>query len=224
MIDLQNLVLTFPDGNTRITAVNNVSLTVPDGTVTGITGPSGSGKSSLLAMASSLILPDSGEVFIDGVKTSSLDMKGNTALRAEKIGIIFQQPNLIPSLTAVEQIYAVAASEGISRAERKELHKEAVKLLEVVGLASQQDKRPHQLSGGQKQRINIARALIKKPSALIVDEPTSALDKTRGEEIIDLIMKLTKEYGTATLLVTHDQTHLPLMDEVHIMVDGSFTS
>lgn len=224
MIDLKNIVLTFPDGDSRVTAVNNVSLTVPNGKVAGITGPSGSGKSSLLAVAAKLITPDSGEVMINGISTNGMTQKEATALRHTQIGIVFQQANLIPSLTATEQVFATLATENkASKAVKAEWRSKALELLDAVGLADYAHKRPHQLSGGQKQRVNIARAMMGEPSVLIVDEPTSALDQERGREIIGLIMELTAQYNTATMCVTHDQSHLPFMDAVYTMIDGSFT-
>lgn len=220
MIELKNITLTYPDGNNVLKAVDDASFTVGKGKITGITGPSGSGKSSLLAVASTLILPDSGCLTIDGVDALTLSRKEATKLRAEKIGIVFQQANLIASLKSWEQLVAVQETNGLKKAKRAELRSKAMELLEVTGLAGEADKRPHQLSGGQRQRVNICRALINDPAVLIVDEPTSSLDQERGHEIIELIMKLTREKNTATLLVTHDQTHLPRMDDVITMIDG----
>ncbi|WP_100813502.1 ABC transporter ATP-binding protein [Microbacterium lacus] len=221
MIRLNNITLTFPDGDARITAVNNVTLTSRPGTVTGITGPSGSGKSSLLAVAATLIRPDSGQVLIDGTDASHLTAGAATEMRREKIGIVFQQANLIPSLTAREQL-AVMNELGAkhSRANRHAVTERANALLDSVGLANQAEKRPHQLSGGQRQRVNIARALMNDPSVLLVDEPTSALDQERGASIIDLILRLTAELNTSTLLVTHDLVHLPRMHGAVHLVDG----
>ena len=220
MIKLENISLTYPDGDSIIKAIDDVSLTVDKGQITGITGPSGSGKSSLLAVASTLITPNKGFLTIDGVDALSLTKKEASKLRATKLGIVFQQANLISSLKSWEQLVAVAETEGIKRSQRSVLRSKALELLEATGLAGEADKRPHQLSGGQRQRVNICRALMNDPSVLIVDEPTAALDQERGHEIIELIMKLTREMNTATLLVTHDRTHLPLMDNVITMVDG----
>lgn len=224
MINLNNVTLTFPDGDSIVTAVNDITLEVPNGSIAGITGPSGSGKSSLLAVASTLITPQKGEVIIDGTNVNNLTDKQKTLLRKNSIGIVFQQPNLIPSLTVLEQIYSTQAANGDKKAELKKLRAQANELLVFVGLEEHAHKRPHQLSGGQKQRVNIARALCGKPSSLIIDEPTSALDQERGREIIELIMKITKEFNTSTMLVTHDQSHLPLMDQVMTMVDGKFVT
>ena len=221
MIRLDNIHLTFPDGDARVTAVNHVTLTAHPGTVTGITGPSGSGKSSLLAVAATLIRPDSGTVLIDDIDATRLDPKAATELRRDKIGIVFQQSNLVPSLTAMEQL-AVMNELGAphSRRPRAKATARAGELLDAVGLADQRDKRPHQLSGGQRQRVNIARALMNDPSVLLVDEPTSALDQERGASIIELILQLTDQLNTSTLLVTHDLVHLPRMHGVVHLVDG----
>jgi putative ABC transport system ATP-binding protein len=221
MIRLNDITLTFPDGESRVTAVDRVSLTAHPGTVTGITGPSGSGKSSLLAVAGTLLRPDSGEILIDGSDVTALSPAEATRLRRDRIGIVFQQPNLIPSLTAREQL-SVMNELGAprSRRHRAEAAARADELLAAVGLAEHGHKRPHQLSGGQRQRVNIARALMNDPSVLLVDEPTSALDQERGAAIIDLILRLTDERNTSTLLVTHDLVHLPRMHGVLHLVDG----
>ncbi|EAR26237.1 putative ABC transport system ATP-binding protein [marine actinobacterium PHSC20C1] len=225
MIHLDDVTLTFPDGDGRVTAVNHVSLSARPGTVTGITGPSGSGKSSLLAVAATLIRPDSGRVLIDDVDAAQLSATAATELRRDAIGIVFQQANLLPSLTALEQL-AVMNELGAphSRPHRSAVKEHARELLGSVGLADQMNKRPHQLSGGQRQRVNIARALMNDPKVLLVDEPTSALDQERGASIIDLILRLTDERNTSTLLVTHDLVHLPRMHAVMNMVDGGLDS
>ncbi|MGH8955657.1 MAG: ABC transporter ATP-binding protein [Microbacterium sp.] len=225
MIRLNDITLTFPDGDSRVTAVDGVSLTAHPGTVTGITGPSGSGKSSLLAVAGTLLRPDSGEILIDGNDVTALSPAEATRLRRDRIGIVFQQPNLIPSLTAREQL-SVMNELGAPRSRRRDRAaavSRADELLAAVGLAEHGHKRPHQLSGGQRQRVNIARALVNDPSVLLVDEPTSALDQERGAKIIDLILRLTDERNTSTLLVTHDLVHLPRMHGVLHLVDGRVT-
>lgn len=221
MIRLDDVTLTFPDGSSRITAVDHVSLTARPGTITAVTGPSGSGKSSLLAVAATLIRPDSGTVTIGDVDATGLDAAEAAELRRTSIGIVFQQSNLLRSLTASEQL-RVMGELGGRRASgaRAAAARRADDLLDAVGLAAHRDKRPHQLSGGQRQRVNIARALMNDPSALLVDEPTSALDQERGAEIIDLLLRLSAERDAATLLVTHDVVHLPRMHRVVRLVDG----
>ena len=161
-------------------------------------------------------------VLIDDIDATRLTPGEATETRRDKIGIVFQQSNLIPSLTALEQL-SVMNELGArhSRRNRGQAAKRAETLLDAVGLADHRDKRPHQLSGGQRQRVNIARALMNDPSALLVDEPTSALDQERGASIIELILRLTDELNTSTLLVTHDLVHLPRMHGVVNLVDGT---
>ncbi|MFH8407697.1 ABC transporter ATP-binding protein [Streptomyces sp. NPDC018019] len=214
---LSGITLTYPDGAARLTALDDVSLTVPAGTVTAVVGPSGSGKSSLLAVAATLITPDRGRVVIDGTDTAGLRRAELTALRRTRVGMVFQQPNLLPSLTAVEQLQVMAHLDGRPpRAARQR----ALDLLDAVGLADQAARRPHRLSGGQRQRVNIARALMNEPAVLLVDEPTSALDHERGAAVLDLLGTLTRRRGTATVLVTHDRAHLDAVDAVVDVLDG----
>lgn len=221
MISFRNVTLTYPDGERRITALDNVNLTVPRGNVTAITGASGSGKSSLLAVGATLTRPDSGEVLLDEQDITAYSLKQAAELRRTKIGIIFQSANLLPSLKAVDQLVVMKQLNGsTSRSIRNDARVRAVELLGKVGLADHTEKYPHQLSGGQRQRINIARALMNEPTLLVVDEPTSALDSKLGAAITELIVGITKDHNTATLLVTHDRTHLPMMDVVTEMSDG----
>jgi len=221
MILLDDVTLTYPDGDARVTAVDHVTLEGRPGVVTGITGPSGSGKSSLLALAATLIRPDSGRVIVDGADATGLDAAGRTALRRERIGIVFQQPQLLPSLTAREQLRVMAELGGRGRRERRAAVQGRVdELLDAVGLGEFGDRRPAQLSGGQRQRVAIARALVHEPRVLLVDEPTSALDSARGATIMALIARLTRERQTATLLVTHDLIHGEALDETVVVTDG----
>ncbi|KQR23284.1 ABC transporter ATP-binding protein [Microbacterium sp. Leaf151] len=221
MILLDDVTLTYPDGDARVTAVDHVTLEGRPGVLTGITGPSGSGKSSLLALAATLVRPDSGRVVVDGVDATDLSAAGRTTLRRERIGIVFQQPQLLPALTVREQLRVMAELGGRGRRERRaEVRGRVDELLDAVGLGAHGDRRPAQLSGGQRQRVAIARALVHDPRVLLVDEPTSALDTARGAEIMALIARLTRERETATLLVTHDLVHAGTLDETVEVVDG----
>jgi putative ABC transport system ATP-binding protein len=219
-LELDNVTLTYPDGDGRVTALEDVSVTVPAGRMVAVLGPSGSGKSSLLAVAATLKSPDSGRVVVAGTDTAGLRREQATALRRETIGIVFQQPNLIASLTAAEQLQVMAHLDGRSP---RAAHDRAMELLGTVGLAEKAGRRPHELSGGQRQRVNIARALMNDPAVLLVDEPTSALDHERGAAIIDLLCDLTVQRATATILVTHDHAQLHRADEVMELVDGRVT-
>ncbi|MQY30349.1 ABC transporter ATP-binding protein [Nocardia aurantia] len=226
-LTVSDLTLTYPDGSGRVTALDRVSLRVAGGEIAAVTGPSGSGKSSLLAAVATLVRPESGHVWLETdsstMDLTSLSRRAAATLRRRSIGIVFQQPNLIPALTAAEQL-EVTAHLGdrllILPRRRREIRDRAADLLHRVGLAGHEHKRPDQLSGGQRQRVNIARALMREPALLIVDEPTSALDTQRGAAIIDLLVEMVRGRRAATLLVTHDRDHLARMDTVYRMTDG----
>ncbi|MFB8030776.1 ABC transporter ATP-binding protein [Streptomyces sp. NPDC056465] len=216
-LTLTDVTLTYPDGDTRLTALDRVSLDVPAGTLTAVVGPSGSGKSSLLAVAATLVTPDRGRITVAGTETAGLSRADTAALRRDRIGIVFQQPHLLPSLTAVEQLQVMA---HLSRRSVRAARGRAMDLLDAVGLADRASSRPHQMSGGQRQRINIARALMNEPAVLLVDEPTSALDHERGAAVLDLLTGLTRQRSTATVMVTHDRAHLDRVDRTVGMEDG----
>ena len=209
------------DGEETVTALDHVDLAVARGELVAIVGPSGAGKSSLLAVAATLVTPDSGHVVVAGTDTTGLSRGELTDLRRTSIGTIFQQPNLLPSLTAVEQLQVVAHLAGTSASAARA---RGLTLLDAVGLADRADHRPHQLSGGQRQRVNIARALMNEPAVLLVDEPTSALDHERGAAVLELLTALTRERRTATLLVTHDRSQLGGVGAVVEIHDGAVVS
>lgn len=216
-LQLIDLTLEYPDGQQTIKALDNVTLHVGAGQMLSLIGPSGSGKSSLLAVAATLIRPTKGLVIIDGTTASDLNDKEMTTLRRDKVGIIFQQPNLLASLNAVEQLMI---SDHLRGKPLKAAKARAMELLDVVGLADSAKKRPHQLSGGQRQRVNIARALMGQPKVLLVDEPTAALDHERSESIVRLLGQVTQEFSVATVMVTHDTEFIGLTDMVATMRDG----
>jgi putative ABC transport system ATP-binding protein len=220
-LTLTNVTLEYPDGGGTIKALDSVSLQVAAGRMVSLVGPSGSGKSSLLAVAATLVQPSSGDVVIDGTNAAGLKDKELTALRREKVGIIFQQPNLLASLTTVEQLMIGHHLRGKPL---KAARSRALELLDLVGLGASADKRPHQLSGGQRQRVNIARALMGSPKVLLVDEPTAALDHSRSASIVGLLRQVTDEFQVATVMVTHDTEFVPLTDTVAVMRDGALTA
>jgi putative ABC transport system ATP-binding protein len=214
-LHLADAVLTYPDGDRTLTALDRVTLRVGPGEFAAVAGPSGSGKSSLLAVAATLIPPVSGTVEIAGRDVTGLGPSERTRLRRDHIGIVFQQPNLLPSLTALDQLTVMAHMSG-----RRNAVARARDLLAAVGLTGMEHKRPHQLSGGERQRVNIARALMNDPQVLLVDEPTSALDHHRGEQIVRLLADLTRDARVATVMVTHDRAQLAAADRVYEMADG----
>ncbi|TWG04197.1 ABC transporter ATP-binding protein [Streptomyces brevispora] len=214
---LDDVTLTLGDGDTAVTALDHVGLTVAPGEFVAVVGPSGSGKSSLLAVAGGLQRPTSGTVHIAGTELTALSDKERTAARLRHIGFVFQQSNLLASLTVKEQLLLPLHIDGrldISARAR------ADELIEAVGLTHRAGSRPHQLSGGERQRAGLARALMTSPAVLLVDEPTSALDRVRSAEAVQLIAEQTHERGTATVMVTHDTAIMDAADRVHEMVDG----
>lgn len=219
---LKDLTLEYPDGADGVLkALDAVNLTLHPAQMLSLVGPSGSGKSSLLAVAAVLISPTSGSVMLGGEEVTTMNRTQRAALRRNQVGMIFQHPNLLASLAAVEQLIL---AEDLRGASRKEARRRAHEALELVGLAATAERRPHQLSGGQRQRVNIARALMGSPTVLLVDEPTAALDHDRSESIVRLLRQLTDDLEVATLMVTHDTEFVPLTDTVATLRDGKLST
>jgi putative ABC transport system ATP-binding protein len=219
-LELQGVTLRLGAGDAAVTALDEVELAVGAGEVLAVVGPSGSGKSSLLAVAGALARPDEGAVRIEGREITGLSDRRRTELRRRRIGYVFQHANLLASLTVREQLLLTARLErhadGAARARADEL-------IEAVGLAHRADRRRHQLSGGERQRVGLARALMAGPAVLLLDEPTSALDRARAAQVAALIAEQTRLHGTATVLVTHDTGILGCADRVREMRDGRLT-
>ncbi|AZG46162.1 ABC transporter ATP-binding protein [Gordonia insulae] len=225
-LSLSNVTLTFPDGRGRLTALDHVDLDVGNGSFVAVTGPSGSGKSSLLSVAGTLLTPDSGTVEIDGTPTTALSDEQRARIRRDRIGFVFQQDNLLPSLTALDQLLLTVDLGGQKPVRHRD---EALALLDEVGVAGAASRRPHELSGGMRQRVNIARALTGSPALLLIDEPTSALDTERGRAVIELIGTLVRQRDVAAVLVSHDLDSMSVapgrgVDRVLHMRDGHFES
>lgn len=183
-LQLDTVRLTYPDAERRLLALDDVTLHVDPDQLVAVTGPSGSGKCSLLAVAGALTTPDSGRVVIDGTDVTALDVRARDRLRLGRIGFVFQQTGLLPSLTALDQLLLVAELRGT---DRKAAGRRAMSLLDRVGLAAKAHRRPARLSGGERQRVGVARALMGEPAVLLVDEPTSALDQQRGAAVVELL-------------------------------------
>jgi len=184
-----------------VKALNGVDLVVNEGDFSAIVGPSGCGKSTLMHILGLLDRPDEGQITIDGVDVSKLKDKIAYKLRAQKIGFIFQGFNLIPTLTALENVVLAGKYGGLKLQARK---KRAIELLELVGLKDRMNHKPNELSGGQQQRVAIARALVNNPTVILADEPTGELDSKTSLEIIDILKKLNKENNQTFLIVTHN--------------------
>ncbi len=216
MIDLTNVSRSYGTGK-AVLAVNNISLQIGAAERVAVMGPSGSGKSTLLNLICGLDQPTSGSVRFEGAELSQLSDDKRTRLRREKIGMIFQTFNLLPTLTAIENVALPLRLQGLSRKEA-ELHASA--MLENVGLEDRRLHRPDELSGGERQRVAIARALIFKPPLLLGDEPTGNLDSASGEEILCLLDRLQKEYGSTLLLVTHNEQAASYCNRIVTLQDG----
>jgi len=212
-LTLDAVCLRFGDGDSTVLALDDVNLDVRRGELVAIVGPSGAGKSTLLAVAGGLARTSSGSVVIDGTDVTAMPARALAELRRDKIGFVFQSGNLVPALTARDQLRLVAKITGRPG-------RDADELLDTVGMSHRADRRPGQLSGGERQRVGIARALMSNPSLLLVDEPTAALDRKRSHEVVELLSRETHEAGVATIMVTHDHDVLGHCDRILEMVDG----
>lgn len=198
MLSCASLTKTYASGGRPLTVLNNITLDVDPGAFVAILGPSGSGKTTLLGLLAGLDRPTSGTVHLDGQEIGALDEDRRARLRAEKVGFVFQSFQLIPTLTAIENVQVPLELRGEAARAR------AVELLARVGLDDRRDHYPAQLSGGEQQRVALARAFSTRPRVLFADEPTGNLDTATGATIIDLMAELNRDTGTTLILVTHD--------------------
>lgn len=204
-LGLEDLCVTVPDGRDRRTLLDRVDLELGGGEILVVTGASGSGKSTLLAVAGLLRRPDSGEVVIAGQPASSLSERARTKLRRDEIAIVYQAANLLPALTAIEQLELIG---HINREPRGSARRRAEALLDEVGLSARGAQLPEEMSGGERQRVGIARALMASPSVLLADEPTASLDRDLSAQVWGLLAEQTARRGLATVIVSHDETQL----------------
>jgi putative ABC transport system ATP-binding protein len=203
MLKVENIVKKFKSGDGEVSAVNDVSFKVDDGAFVSIIGRSGSGKSTLLSMIGALDKPTSGHIFVDDRDITTLSGMNLTKYRSKSIGFVFQNYNLIPNLSAIENVMLPMVFIHKNKIDRKD---RAIALLNQVGLVGdKQQRRPSRLSGGEQQRVAIARALANKPSLILADEPTGNLDTETGKIIFELLHKLSKDEKTTIVVVTHDQ-------------------
>jgi putative ABC transport system ATP-binding protein len=200
-IEVRNVRKVYRRDKLEISVLDGLSLDVASGEYVALMGPSGSGKTTLLNLIGGIDQPTSGEVVVDGVDTSKLTTKALAKWRSRNVGFIFQLYNLMPVLTAQQNVELPLLLVKMSGKERKERAKHA---LDIVGLGDRADHFPRQLSGGQEQRVAIARAIVTDPSLILADEPTGDLDRVAGEEILALLAKLNSEFGKTILMVTHD--------------------
>jgi putative ABC transport system ATP-binding protein len=218
MLEVKNVKRVFPSGDVKVLAVNDVSFSVPEGQFASIVGRSGSGKSTLLSLLGALDKPTSGSISVDGKDIAKLGDHALIRYRCQKIGFVFQNYNLVPNLTAVENVSLPMEFAGLAKAERK---KRAVELLEQVGLKGDElQRKPGRLSGGQQQRVAIARSLANKPKLILADEPTGNLDSQTGRMIFELLHDLAKTQNTTIIVVTHDLDIAGKTDKVFKLKDG----
>ena len=201
MYELKNVTKSYDHTKRKVTALDDVSLSIPDGQMVAIQGPTGGGKSTLLQMLGALERPTKGSVTLGADELSAMPDSKLAGIRAKEIGFVFQGFNLIPTLSAQENVETALAPLGIPAAERKA---RAAAALESVGLGDRGTHRPAELSGGQQQRVAIARALVKEPDVLLADEPTGSLDEQTRDEIMDLLEGIWKDRGLTLIVVTHD--------------------
>ncbi len=226
VVELDSVSKIYRIGQIEVHALRGVSLRVNRGQAIGIMGPSGSGKTTLLNIIGALDRPSSGRVMIDGVDITTMSERELTKIRRDKISFIFQFFNLLPVLTAYENIELPLIIAGVDDETRKE---QVERLLELVGLTERAHHRPDELSGGEQQRVAIARALAKpvgSASSVVVlaDEPTGDLDSATGEEVVNTLVRLTKGEGGTLIVVTHDVDVGKKMDRVYTMRDGRFVT
>ena len=215
---LDDVTKTYHSGENEVRALRHATLTVADDELLALLGPSGSGKTTLLSIAGGLLSPTSGRVVVGGQDISTFNAAQLNRFRRESVGFVFQQVNLIPFLTARENLMVVdeisGARSGKSSAAR------ANQLLGELGLADRGDNLPAQLSGGERQRVAVGRALMNEPRLVLIDEPTSALDTELGNQVMELIRHEIKDRGTAAVLVTHDTRMIHYCDRTVSIIDG----
>jgi putative ABC transport system ATP-binding protein len=215
VVSAVDLTRRYGEGDTAVDALRGVSLDVSKGKLTAVMGPSGSGKSTLMHILAGLDRPTSGEVTVAGEKINDLDDNDLTKLRREHIGFVFQFFNLLPMLTAEENVLLPLTIAG-----EKPDEKFFEELLQKTGLSDRRTHRPSELSGGQQQRVAIARALVSKPTVVFADEPTGNLDSRTSGEILDLMRDSVDSYGQTTVMVTHDARAAAIADRILFLDDG----
>ncbi len=207
----------YRQGEIEVHALRDVSLAIEKGEFTAVAGPSGSGKTTLLNLVGGLDASDAGSIMVDGNAFDQMSPSRLANLRLHKIGFVFQAYNLIPVLSAAENVEFVMLLQGVSARERQQ---RAKTILDDVGLADKYDRRPSELSGGQQQRVAVARAIVSNPSIVLADEPTASLDSENGHAVMALLSRIAKEQDRSVLAVTHDPRTLSYADRVVRIEDG----
>jgi putative ABC transport system ATP-binding protein len=221
MIEFENVSKIYKMGQSKVLALDDINLQIQAGEMVAVMGPSGSGKSTLMAIMGCLDIPTQGVYRFEGEPVEKLNDNQLAQVRSRKVGFVFQQFNLLPRTSALENVMLPLLYDGVHGRVRNEKAKAA---LEIVGLADRMHHRPNQLSGGEQQRVAIARALVNEPTILLADEPTGNLDTKTGEEIIGLFQKLHEENGQTVVYVTHDAFIARHTQRIIRLVDGKIIS
>lgn len=222
LLELKKVKKIYQQGKIEVPALRGIDLTVEQGEFTTIFGPSGSGKTTLLNMIGCLDTPTEGEIRLNDKKVSDLSRKELAMTRRYNIGFVFQSYNLIPVLTAYENVeFAIRLTDHTSESQMKE---KVLKMLAEVGLEGLESRRPNELSGGEKQRVAIARALVKKPKLILADEPTANLDSKTADDVVDIMRKMNKELGTTFIFSTHDPAVMKHANRFINLKDGMISA
>ncbi len=220
-IEVKNLRKVYRLGNEKVYALKNINLEIEKGEICCILGTSGSGKSTLLNMLAGLEKPTRGDIFINNVNIAKLNERKLARFRQENTGFVFQSYNLIPQLTALENVGMPLMFKGISKKIR---NKRALAMLKAVGLGERRKHRPNQMSGGQQQRVGIARAFVAKPNVIFADEPTGNLDTKTTDDVMSLMVRMCRKHNLTLIIVTHDLEIAGYADRIVHIIDGEITS
>ncbi len=218
-LKIENLCKTYGKGENEVKALDGVSFTVPKGQMAAVIGASGSGKSTLLHIIGGVDRPTSGKVWLDGQDVFAQNEKNLAIFRRRQVGLIYQFYNLIPVLTAEENITLPAVMDG-----RKPDKKQVEELMDMLGIKNRRNHLPSQLSGGQQQRVSIGRALFTSPAVILADEPTGNLDSKNSEEIVELLKKTNREFNRTMLIITHNENIALQCDRIITLRDGKISS
>ena len=220
LLQVRDVTKVYGTGHTAVTALQTATMSVEQGEFVALVGPSGSGKTTLISIIGGLLAPTTGSVHIGDIDVTALSRKELTRFRAERVGFVFQSANLVPFLTARENLLYVAGLIGSSKSGARA---RADQLLEELGLADRAKNLPEQLSGGERQRVAIGRALMNDPDLVLVDEPTAALDTALGRQVVQLLGREVKDRGKTGIMVTHDLRMVEYTDRVFQILDGHLT-
>jgi putative ABC transport system ATP-binding protein len=217
IVECVDVKKSYQQGKVTVHALRGAGLSIETGEFVTLAGPSGSGKTTLLNLIGGLDLPDSGDITVDGHSYSEMNSSRLAELRLHRIGFVFQSYNLVPVLSALENVEYVMLLQGLNAKDRR---KKAVAILDEVGLAGKYDRRPAELSGGQQQRVAVARAIVSEPAIILADEPTANLDSKTGHGLLDIMKRMNEKKNVTFIFSTHDQMVMDYADRIILIRDG----